>query len=549
MQGLRRGRTRPVLLGVIAGLCVFAFPAVAQSQVQQGEPWACDNVAYVTQFDAGGATGGNTLFTRADLQDDGTVDLVTLGEYVGAQLNAIGFRAQDGFMYGFINDPTGGNDIVRIGQDATGAPVFTSMGIPAASPVTSTVTGAILADGTYMVWQGATGAIFDVSGSQAVLLEELTGTAGETPGGDFAVNPADGEMYGVSTDPGGTQGLYRFELTGDTITREERVSDTIGGGAQWFLADGTFMSYLNSPGGIHRTNLETGEVTQVATGPDLSNVDGASCANTLALTKEANPRTVTEGDTLTYIYTVTSHGLFENEVDFADTLPAGMTYVPGGAEVSPQFGTVNDYGGTRTLEVSGTMTPGMEATITARVRVGFNGDCHADVENQAEATMSTPGLPNVTVVSDDPTTEDELDDPTVVTVNCGRPRVTVSKSANKGAARPGQQIRYRILVRNTGDAIARRTRVCDRLPAALQLVRAPGARRLSARRHCWTVSLRPGARASFRVIARMKPGASPGIKPNVATVNGAQIPRRRARAGVRATPTPVCRAWLVKTAC
>lgn len=546
MRVVRRGRgPRSVLLGLIAGLCAFAFPAVAQAQ--QGEPWACDNVAYITQFDAAN-TDGDTLFLRADLQPNGTVDLVELGRHEDINLNAIGFRAQDGFMYAF--DRTN-EVIVRIGQDANGAPVFTSIGLPAGSPVDDTVTGMVMADGRYAIQQGDTTAIFDVSGATAVLDQTLTAAvAGEVPGGDWAVNPVDGEIYhGAGGAPGDPPGdLWRYEIQGDTLVRAERVSDTTAGGAQWFISDGSYFSYLNAPGGIYRTNLETGEVSQVATGPDLAQVDGASCANTLALKKDANPRTVTQGDTLRYTYTLTSRGLFENPVEFADTLPAGMTYVDGSVEVSPAFGTTNDYGGTGTLEVSGTMEPGMEATITARVRVGLNRECNASAENQAEASIATPGLPEVTIVSDDPTT-DEVDDPTAVQVNCGRPRIVLNKGANKGTARPGQRVKYRIRVRNTGNAIARQTNVCDVLPAALRLARAPGSRRVSARRVCWTTNLRPGDRQTFTVVARVKPSAKQGSKRNRATAKTRGTPRRTAAARVRVTPTPVCPSWRVKAAC
>lgn len=472
MKAVRRsdGRRRrySLLGGLIAGLAglfAFAIPAAAQAQ----EPWACDNTPYVTQFDTTG-TGGDTLFLRADLQPDGTVDLNQLGELEDENLNAIGFRAQDGFIYAF-NRTT--DEIMRISQDANGAPVFDSIGLPANSPITDTVTGMILADGTYMIWSGDNGAIFDVSGNQAVLLEELTaGVSGEVPGGDFAVNPVDGEIYhGQVEDQDGDPAngdLWRYELdlAAGTLTRAERVSDTVAGGAQWFVSDGTYFSYLNGTdpafpnvAGVYRTDLATGEVDQVATGPVLQQVDGTSCANTLAVKKDANPRTVVAGSEVTYTYTVTSQGLFENPVDFVDQLPAGMTFVPGGVTVEPQFGTANVSNGT--LEVSGTIAPGETVTITATVAVAPDIGCGIDVENQAEATMSAEGLPPVTIVSDDPTTP-EVDDPTTVGVEC-QSDLALAKSG-PGTVDPGGQIEWTIAVTNNGPSTSSGSTVTDTVP-------------------------------------------------------------------------------------
>lgn len=535
MKAVRRsgGRRRRYTLlgGLIAGLTgVFAFAIPASAQAQ--EPWACDNVAYVTQFDNQSPEEGTT-FNRADILPDGTVDLVPLGVFGGGQLNAIGFRAQDGLMYGFFNNPDGDNAIIRISQNANGEPVFENMGLPAASPVQGTVTGMVMADGRYAIQGGDDTAIFDVSGDQAVLDQTLTAAvSGEVPGGDWAVNPVDGEIYhGESTvhdgDPANGD-LWRYEIQGNTLVRAERVSDTVAGGAQWFVADGTYFSYLNGndpafpdAAGIYRTDLETGEVTKVADGPPLSNVDGASCANNLEVTKDADPRTVVAGSEVTYTYTVTSRGLFENPVEFVDQLPAGMTFVPGGVTVAgtsgSQFDTPNVSNGT--LELSGTMAPGASATITATVAVAPDIGCGIDVENQAEATMSAEGLPPVTIVSDDPTTLDEVGDPTTIGVEC-EADLAIAKSA-PGTVDPGGQIEWTITVTNNGPSASSGSTVTDTIPAGVTnaATSTPGCNVAGDTVTCTLGELAPGASTEIVVIGQAPETFSTQVE-NEATVEG-----------------------------
>jgi hypothetical protein len=90
-------------------------------------------------------------------------------------------------------------------------------------------------------------------------------------------------------------------------------------------------------------------------------------------------------------------------------------------------------------------------------------------------------------------------------------------------------------VRNVGRGPALRVRVCDRPSADLEIVRAPGAEQVSARRACWDIKvLRADRTRTFTVIARVLNSADPGVKPNTATatagnVRGARVSRARVR--------------------
>jgi len=549
MQGVRNRGRRSVLLGLIAGVCAFALPASAA----HAEPWPCDGAGYVTQFDGTNPAAG-TSFNRADRQPDDTYQLTELGN-PATHLNAVAFRPQDGFMYGFDNTL---GQIVRIERDGSGNATFTPIGLPAGSGITITVVGAVLADGTYFVWQNEAdptpghGAIFDVSGPTAQLVTTVTSGGGANLNGDYAVNPIDGELYGVNPDNPADQtdtwGLYRFTLSGATLTREERVADAASAGAGFFQPDGTYIMYVNGTvpepatppegAGLYSVDLTTGERTFLGSGPILSNVDGTGCANGLAVSKDAAPRTVVQGGVVTYIHTITSRALVDSPVDFSDQLPAGMKYVPGGVTMNPSsFGTPNNYGNTRNLSISGSLAPEETVTIRARVRVGRNAACDTDVENQSQAGLVVEGLPPVTVDSDDPTTAEDPQDPTVVHTICappkGKPKLVLKKQTGKGTVRPGEVVPYKITVRNKGESVAKRVKVCDTLPSGLELLKARGAKS-SDRKACWTLKrLGAGKKKTLKVVAQVKTSAGEGSLTNRATAKGENTKRTKAKEKVK----------------
>jgi len=324
----------------------FAAPAASAA------PWACDGAGYITQFDGGNPAAG-TAFNRADRQPDGTYDLTPLGTVPAQHLNAIAFRPQDGFMYGYNANL---DQIMRIEQTAGGNATFTPIGLPPGTSLTGTVVGTVMDDGNYFVWQNDVvgGAIFDVSGPTAQLVSNVAVAPGSVGfRGDMAVSPVDGQLYGVGEDnpgvPNTTWGVYRYTLSGGTIARGARLADAGSFGAGFFQADGKYIMYANGTtgppatppqgAGLYSADFTTGQLTFLGPGPVLSNVDGTACANGIALTKDASPRTVTAGTELTYTHTMTSRALVDAPVAFSDQLPAGMTYVPGGVTISPQIGT------------------------------------------------------------------------------------------------------------------------------------------------------------------------------------------------------------------
>ena len=115
-----------------------------------------------------------------------------------------------------------------------------------------------------------------------------------------------------------------------------------------------------------------------------------------------------------------------------------------------------------------------------------------------------------------------------------RTTLTLRKTADRKVIAAGQQVRYTLTVR-AGRNAARNVRLCDRLPAGLRLVRAKGAVTVAGGA-CWRwARLKPRARRTVTLVARVRPGAKPTLR-NRAAVQASNAAKRRATATVRTVP-------------
>jgi uncharacterized repeat protein (TIGR01451 family) len=119
-----------------------------------------------------------------------------------------------------------------------------------------------------------------------------------------------------------------------------------------------------------------------------------------------------------------------------------------------------------------------------------------------------------------------------VRVAQGRARVALRLTPRPAAVPPGGLVTFAIAVRNPGRIAARGLRVCGRLPGALTLSVAPGAR-LASGDPCWSLPLlRPGAARTYRMAARAPAGAT-RAPVTAATVRGTNVETTTARVRVR----------------
>lgn len=170
-------------------------------------------------------------------------------------------------------------------------------------------------------------------------------------------------------------------------------------------------------------------------------------------------------------------------------------------------------------ERTGSLPPGLEVTYT------INGS-PSPVPGAAEFQIVENGqLVTVTVTNARSTSPPEPPPPEVP--GEPPPLLDPDKTVQPGFVRAGGLVRYSIEVRNYGLGVGRRVLVCDRLPAAMTLVSAPGSRFRNGR-ICWRIArLGPLASREFTLLARVNARAS-GPTTNVAT---ADAPRTRTRTG------------------
>jgi uncharacterized repeat protein (TIGR01451 family) len=108
----------------------------------------------------------------------------------------------------------------------------------------------------------------------------------------------------------------------------------------------------------------------------------------------------------------------------------------------------------------------------------------------------------------------------------------IGKVSNKRVVRGGDTVRFTITIRARGTGTATNVRVCDRLPAGLVFVRAPGAT-FSGGRACWRIaSISAGQSRRFRVTVRARSVQRATVRTNVATIVACSARRCRATARV-----------------
>ncbi len=141
-------------------------------------------------------------------------------------------------------------------------------------------------------------------------------------------------------------------------------------------------------------------------------------------------------------------------------------------------------------------------------------------------------------VSDTTASDNTAGAGTVVTA----PRVSLrltKTTTRRSPVKAGDHVPYRIKVTNTSKVATNNVVVCDRLPAALVILSAPGAK-LHAGQPCWTTALlRANTSKTFSLTVRVTTSARPGRLTNTATANAPHAARRTASAHVTVSASAV----------
>ena len=252
--------------------------------------------------------------------------------------------------------------------------------------------------------------------------------------------------------------------------------------------------------------------------PDLSNNQAETEVTTqradVEIVKSVSDRTVRLGDTVTYTLTASNNGpVTARGVYVTDPTPDALDVL----DVSTTSGTCAQLAGSVRCALDD-LAPGASATVTVTARAARQGI----VANVGAVVAQTPSDPDL---SDNVAL-------TRIVVSPGLARLRIVKRASVRVVRAGGVVTYRLAVRNLTVRTADRLRLCDRLPVVLALLRHDGGA-LRRGAVCWrSRALPPHARRVVTLTTRVLD--TPGVRviTNLATVNGTNVVRRRAKARV-----------------
>jgi uncharacterized repeat protein (TIGR01451 family) len=262
-----------------------------------------------------------------------------------------------------------------------------------------------------------------------------------------------GISWSIAGSPTGsdTAGLV-CEIAGHTLTCTKSS----------LAVDGDFAVHVTSP----TTDNSCGQYDNTATVTSGQLSDSSSdsvtvrgCNVNVAITKDADPITVSPGGAVTFTIVASNTGnSTATGVHVTDPVPAGLTItgIPSFTGGSNGPGTCTVTGQNVDCNI-GSLAAGASATVTIHVTA------------TEAACPSVQNTASVSATNETGSSEDNADSVTV-NVNCG-PDLTITK---EGPASVGQgaTITYTITVKNTGNAQATGVIVADDLPDSLTGVSA-----------------------------------------------------------------------------
>lgn len=249
--------------------------------------------------------------------------------------------------------------------------------------------------------------------------------------------------------------------------------------------------------------------------------------------------TTTTGSDGKYLFTSSSQAGQDAKVLDLDSGTYHVTFVPSSLPAGASFTLQHSAGSTPANDSDANPATGRSDDLVLPDPTGSGLDGE-DLTLDAGIILGTvpPVVPPVTPPT--PETPPNLLVPPVPTppstVAPGKPKLSLRKTASRGSVRPGATVRYRLTVRNRGNATAQSVRVCDDLPRGLTLV-SRGGGQLRGGQLCWTIkSLAAGRSVTRSFSARIDANARPGAIVNRASVNAVGTKAVVAKRKVRVLP-------------
>lgn len=337
------------------------------------QPFDCSGDFYMVLANS----GGNSQLYRVTinpLSSEVVFDPVSASG-TGEQLNAIGYRQSDNYIYG-ISPLT--YELNRISADGIATPLTTLLDLDFSAGYFA---ADITPDGQFMVLLSANGAVFrsqdivfiDLSDpNYPITTLPLTGPT-EILCTDIAFDPFSGILYGfdmisdrlITIDPAtGAVDASTFPTT--------PVAEAMG--AIFFDSFGRLYGYGDLVGEsfartLFQINTTTGEITNLAFGPSASEKDGCSCPYTVRLEKTVNPEVAFPCTEVEYSFQVANASASEQTgIVLYDEMPAPFTIT----EIisNPYGGTVVSGAGDNILWIEDMVVPPGIDSVVVKVEIG-----------------------------------------------------------------------------------------------------------------------------------------------------------------------------------
>ncbi len=372
-------------------LPLLTFPLFAQ------QPFVCQNNFYFSF----GVGSGNSQLHEVIIDIDGNVDFVPLPNSTNVRLNAIGYRSTDNLIYA-----VGSLDERLYQIDATGRSfplvildVNHSNGFWAAT---------ITPNGDEMIILEQVGRStiallkIDLTDPTYPIKQRLPLSGADVQTTDIAFDPITGLLYGYDANNTRLVTINPDNGTVNTPFPQSNVADKIGG--IYFDAFGNVFGYGNAANDdeaktFFGINKETGEITNLGTGPRASSKDGCACPFTIDLLKNVTPRQVVPCTEVTYTFEIANlSGTERTGAVLSDTMPDEFVILD--VPYNPYGGTVEGIG-TNILNISNMTIPlGIDSIKVVIETLPFAEGIY---KNQAYLDNLPAGLGG-RAPSDDPTT-------------------------------------------------------------------------------------------------------------------------------------------------
>jgi uncharacterized repeat protein (TIGR01451 family) len=112
----------------------------------------------------------------------------------------------------------------------------------------------------------------------------------------------------------------------------------------------------------------------------------------------------------------------------------------------------------------------------------------------------------------------------------GKPKLTIASTPSVKVVKPGDDVTYTIVVRNTGTATAKDTVVCTAPAKGLTIAKVPAGATLKDGKLCWKVgALKAGGKKALKVRLRATASAHGAAVRNVASVSASGVAPRSAK--------------------